>query len=103
MRSSSSLTVALTLLQVFLSVRTVGVPTVAFEDRFLVERLRQFDGVFRATISFGYRDSVDLTNVIPALRDRIVALESRSTQDPAALAAKVKKIDAAAKGTVTHM
>ncbi|KAG0655829.1 hypothetical protein C6P46_000681 [Rhodotorula mucilaginosa] len=88
---------------VFLSVRTVGVPTVAFEDRFLVERLRQFDGVFRATISFGYRDSVDLTNVIPALRDRIVALESRSTQDPAVLAAKVKKIDAAAKGTVTHI
>lgn len=89
--------------QIFLSVRTVGVPTVAFEDRFLVERLRQFDGVYRATISFGYRDPVDLSDVISPLRDRIVALESRSTQDPAALASKIEKIDAAAKGTVTHM
>ncbi|GAA5873740.1 hypothetical protein JCM3774_000155 [Rhodotorula dairenensis] len=88
---------------IFLSVRTVGVPTVAFDDRFLVERLRQFDGVFRATISFGYRDPIDLSDVISPLRDRIVALESRSTQDPVALAGKIEKIDAAAKGTVTHI
>ncbi|GAA5838703.1 hypothetical protein JCM9279_003833 [Rhodotorula babjevae] len=88
---------------VFLTVRVVGVPHVAFDDRFLVDRLRRFDGLFTATVSFGYRDKLDLSTIAPPLRDRIVALESRAQQDVDELKEKVRKIDEALAGAVTHI
>ncbi|GAA6002540.1 KUP/HAK/KT family potassium transporter [Rhodotorula paludigena] len=88
---------------VFLTVRVVGVPYVAFEDRFLVERLRQFDGVYVATVSFGYRDAQDLSDIAPPLRDRIVALEARSYPHDEAFRDKIAKVDEAVKGAVTHI
>ncbi|BGP41752.1 hypothetical protein JCM10450v2_005818 [Rhodotorula kratochvilovae] len=88
---------------VFLTVRVVGVPQVAFEDRFLVDRLRQFDGLYLATISFGYRDALDLSEIAPPLRDRIIALETRSAHDGEELKDKVRKIDEAVQGAVTHI
>ncbi|GAA5889235.1 hypothetical protein JCM8208_007810 [Rhodotorula glutinis] len=88
---------------VFLTVRVVGVPHVAFDDRFLVDRLRRFDGLFTAVVSFGYRDKLDLSTLAPPLRDRIVALESRAQQDADELKEKVRKIDEALAGAVTHI
>ncbi|BGO93261.1 hypothetical protein NBRC10512_000086 [Rhodotorula toruloides] len=88
---------------VFLSVRVVGVPHVTPEDRYLVDRLRQFDGLYTATVSFGYRDKIDLSDVARPLRDRIVALESRSVEGRGALEEKVAKIDEALNGAVTHI
>ncbi|GAA5928143.1 hypothetical protein JCM3775_002829 [Rhodotorula graminis] len=88
---------------VFLTVRVVGVPHVAFDDRFLVDRLRRFDGLFTAVVSFGYRDKLDLSTIAPPLRDRIVALESRAQQNADELKEKVRKIDEALAGAVTHI
>jgi KUP system potassium uptake protein len=84
-------------------VRVVGVPHVAFEDRFLVDRLRQYNGLYLATISFGYRDALDLSDVVPLLRDRIIALETRAARDSAELKETVYRINAAVQGAVTHM
>ncbi|GAA5820377.1 hypothetical protein JCM3770_000814 [Rhodotorula araucariae] len=88
---------------VFLTVRVVGVPHVAFEDRFLVDRLRQYEGLYIATISFGYRDVLDLSDVVPPLRDRIVALETRAARDAEELEQTVHRINAAVQGAVTHI
>lgn len=54
-------------------------------------------------MSFGYRDKLDLSTIAPPLRDRIVALESRAQQDVDELKEKVRKIDEALAGAVTHM
>ncbi|GAA5888422.1 hypothetical protein JCM5296_000624 [Sporobolomyces johnsonii] len=86
---------------VFLTIRTVAVPHVAEEDRYLVSRLRSFDGVYLATLSFGYRDSIDLSNVAQPLRDRIVALETRGS--PEGIEQRIAKVDCAIKGSVTHI
>ncbi|GAA5906430.1 uncharacterized protein JCM6883_004477 [Sporobolomyces salmoneus] len=86
---------------VFLTVRTVGVPHVAHEDRYLVDRVRTFSGLYIATIRFGYRDIKSLENVVHPLRDRIVALEARS--DPANLDKKVRIIDESIETAVTHI
>jgi len=88
-------------LQVFLTVRTVGVPHVAPEDRYLVDRVRTFSGLYIATIRFGYRDIKSLEDVVHPLRDRIVALEARS--DPANLDKKVRIIDESIETAVTHI
>lgn len=78
-------------------------PHVAFDDRFLVDRLHRFDGLYVATVSFGYRDKLDLSDIAPPLRNRIVALESRAQQDADELKEKIRKIDEALRGAVTHM
>ncbi|GAA5964905.1 hypothetical protein JCM3765_004101 [Sporobolomyces pararoseus] len=86
---------------VFLTVRTVGVPHVAQEDRYLVDRVRTFSGLYIATIRFGYRDIKSLENVVHPLRDRIVALEARS--DPANFDKRVRIIDESIETAVTHI
>ncbi|GAA5833011.1 hypothetical protein JCM3766R1_000398 [Sporobolomyces carnicolor] len=86
---------------VFLTVRTVGIPHVAQEDRYLVDRVRTFSGLYIATIRFGYRDVKSLENVVHPLRDRIIALEARS--DPANLDKKVRIIDESIETAVTHI
>ncbi|GAA6060739.1 hypothetical protein JCM10212_003783 [Sporobolomyces blumeae] len=86
---------------VFLTVRTVGVPHVASEDRYLVDRVRTFSGLYIATIRFGYRDIKSLENVVHPLRDRIVALEARS--NPANLEKTVRVIDESIETAVTHI
>ncbi|GAA5888418.1 hypothetical protein JCM5296_000623 [Sporobolomyces johnsonii] len=86
---------------VFLTVRTVGVPHVSDEDRYLVDRVRTFEGLYICTMRFGYRDAKDLSNVAVPLRERIVALEARS--NPEGLEARVQKIDAAIDTSVTHI
>ncbi|GAA5996914.1 hypothetical protein JCM5350_005065 [Sporobolomyces pararoseus] len=86
---------------VFLTVRTVGVPHVAQEDRYLVDRVRTFSGLYIATVRFGYRDIKSLENVVRPLRDRIVALEARS--DPANFDKRVRIIDESIETAVTHI
>ncbi|GAA5879127.1 hypothetical protein JCM16303_001307 [Sporobolomyces ruberrimus] len=86
---------------VFLTVRIVGVPHVAPEDRYVVDRVRTFQGLYVCTLRFGYRDVKSLENIVHPLRDRIVALEARS--DPANLDKKVRIIDEAIETAVTHI
>ncbi|GAA5826471.1 hypothetical protein JCM5353_001833 [Sporobolomyces roseus] len=86
---------------VFLTVRTVGVPHVSEEDRYLVDRVRTFNGTYVCTLRFGYRDVKSLENIVHPLRSRIVALEARS--DPANLDKKVRIIDEAIETAVTHI
>ncbi|GAA5876103.1 hypothetical protein JCM8547_002637 [Rhodosporidiobolus lusitaniae] len=88
---------------IFLSIRTCGVPHVAPSDRYLVDKLRAFDGVFVATISFGFRDVVDLSDVAGPLSTRIIALESRSARNVEELNGTVRKVDQALHGAVTHI
>ncbi|GAA5909582.1 hypothetical protein JCM6882_003461 [Rhodosporidiobolus microsporus] len=88
---------------VFLTLRTVNVPHVPAPERFLVERQRNYQGVYTATVSFGYRDAVDLSDVAAPLRNCIVALETRSATGPEELRELVQKVDAAVAGAVTHI
>ncbi|BGP18030.1 hypothetical protein JCM10213_008435 [Rhodosporidiobolus nylandii] len=94
---------ALPAIIVFLTVRTCGVPHVAPEDRFLVQRLPRYDGIYTSTISFGYRDTLDLSDVAGPLRNRIVALQTRTAANAEELREKVAKLDAAVLGAVTHI
>ncbi|GAA5828507.1 hypothetical protein JCM11251_000823 [Rhodosporidiobolus azoricus] len=88
---------------VFLTLRTLPVPHVSPADQILVERQRKYEGVYAATLSFGYRDQLDLSSLAKPLRDRIVALETRSAATKDALKEVVAKIDAAVSGAVTHI
>ncbi|GAA5958723.1 hypothetical protein JCM21900_002075 [Sporobolomyces salmonicolor] len=87
---------------VFLTVRVVGVPRVTDDaDRFLIDRVRSFEGLYIATIRFGYRDKLDLSNVSTPLRHRIAALEQRS--DPEGYEERVQKMDKALDTAITHI
>ncbi|GAA6030383.1 hypothetical protein JCM8097_009081 [Rhodosporidiobolus ruineniae] len=88
---------------IFLTVRPVGVPHVSPSDRYLLTRLARFEGVYTATLSFGYRDEVDLADVAGPLRTRIVALETRAARGVEELAERVGKVERAVKGAVTHI
>ncbi|GAA5914976.1 hypothetical protein JCM6882_001949 [Rhodosporidiobolus microsporus] len=88
---------------VFLTLRTVGVPHVAPHDRFLVDRQHRYEGVYAATISFGYRNVVDLSDIAGHLRTRIIALEMRSATCQEDLDEMIEKVDTAVKGAVTHI
>ncbi|GAA5988610.1 hypothetical protein JCM11641_005181 [Rhodosporidiobolus odoratus] len=93
---------ALPAIIVFLTVRTVGVPHVSLEDRFLADRLPRYQGVYTAVARFGYRDVLDLSD-IGLLRTRIVALETRSAENAEDLRERVERVDGAVKGAVTHI
>ncbi|KAM0748500.1 potassium transporter [Meredithblackwellia eburnea MCA 4105] len=86
---------------VFFNVRVVGVPHTHEDERWVVSRVRSFDGIYIATLRLGYRDPVDLSNVAAPLRERLVALEARA--GPVEAAKKAAIIDAAIANSVTHI
>ena len=93
---------------VFFSVQVLNVPHTASEDeRYLVSRVRSFDGLYLVTLRLGYRDPVDLSAVAGPIRERIVHLEALDVGEgevveSEALRAKIDAIDRAIS-TVTHI
>jgi KUP system potassium uptake protein len=93
---------------IFLNVLFVNVPHAASEDeRYLVSRVRSFDGLYLVTLRLGYRDPIDLTRVAGPIRERIVQLEAMDVApgevvESEALQVKIAAIDRAI-GTVTHI
>ncbi|GAA6004079.1 hypothetical protein JCM10207_002415 [Rhodosporidiobolus poonsookiae] len=88
---------------IFLTIRTCGVAHVSEEDRYLVDRVRAFTGIYIANVSFGYRDEIDLSSVAGPLRNRIVALEMRAAAGEEDLRDRIETVDRAVKGSVTHI
>lgn len=103
MRPSSCLPsrLALTPLQVFFNIRVVGIPHTEEEERYVVSRVRSFEGVYVATLRLGYRDPIDLANVATPIRDRIVGIEANGGEGD--VVERLKLIDAAMGRAVTHM
>lgn len=93
---------------IFLCVQVVNVPHTASEDeRYLVSRVRSFEGLYLVTLRLGYRDPIDLSRIAGPIRERIVQLEAMDVQpgevvESEALQEKVAAIDRAI-GTVTHV
>ena len=71
------------------------------EERYVVSRVRAFDGVYTAKIFLGYRDVVDLTNIAQPIFEAIKSLE-RSSDDSQA-EERISSIQDAMKQSVTHM
>lgn len=81
---------------IFFNIRIVGIPHTVEEERYVVSRVRSFDGIYSATLRLGYRDPIDLSNIAPALRDRIVGLEGN---DPK----RAQIVDQAMATHITHV
>lgn len=108
-------------MQIFYNIRVVGVPHTMGDERYLVSRIRSFDGIYAAvrptlttravderllanfyqTLRLGYRDRVDLRHISQPIRDRIVALESREGPQTAKIRAEM--IESALKNAMIHM
>lgn len=60
---------------VFLSIRVVGVPHLEDEDKYLIDKLRSLEGFYLMTLRLGYKDPLDLRDLIKPTLARIVAME----------------------------
>jgi KUP system potassium uptake protein len=86
---------------VFLNIRVVGVAHTSDEERFVVSRVRSFDGIYVATLRLGYRDPIDLSKIATPIRDAIISIERRSS--PSDAPERIKLIDEAMSRAVTHI
>ncbi|GAA98272.1 uncharacterized protein L969DRAFT_341840 [Mixia osmundae IAM 14324] len=88
---------------VFLAIKTVNVPHLQEEDKYMVDKLRAIDGLYVMRYRLGYRDKVDLRNMVQPVLQRIVDMErgGRLPGTAAEIDAKVALIEAAAR-TPTH-
>ena len=71
------------------------------EERYVVSRVRAFEGVYTTKIFLGYRDIVDLTNIAQPIFEAIKSLERSS--DDAQVEERIASIQAAMNQSVTHM
>lgn len=88
---------------VFFNLRVVGIPHTNDEQRFIVSRVRSFDGIYIATIRLGYRDPINLADIARPIRDRIVAIESCGGEEVEEIRERIRMIDNAMELSVTHM
>ncbi|ORY80251.1 potassium transporter [Leucosporidium creatinivorum] len=86
---------------IFFNVQVVGVAHTFEEERYLVSRIRSFEGMYIATLRLGYRDPIDLASVASPIRDLIVELERHSGEGD--VARKIALIDASMEHAVTHI
>lgn len=84
--------------QVFLSTVIVGQSHVEAEDRYIISKNRQVEGLYSITAQLGYRDG--RPDYISDILERLVSLEAMS--DPKRAAINIEAIRTAAR-TATHM
>lgn len=86
---------------VFFNIRVVGVPYTTDEERYIVSRVRSFQGVYIATLRLGYRDPIDLRDVAGPIKDRIIAIER--TGEVEGVEERVRLIESCQARAVTHI
>jgi KUP system potassium uptake protein len=89
------------ILQVFFNIRVVGVPYTTDEERYIVSRVRSFDGVYIATLRLGYRDPIDLREIAGPIKDRIIGIERMGETE--GLEERVRVIESCQLRAVTHI
>lgn len=89
---------------IFFNLRIVGIPHTNDEERYVVSRVRSFEGIYVATMRVGYRDPIDLSNIAEPIKNRILAIENSghgvSEEDKKE---RTDLIENAARLSVTHM
>lgn len=86
---------------VFFSILVVEKAYTTEDERYVVSRVRSFDGIYIAKLFVGYRDVVDLTTIAQPIFESIKSLE-RSSDDPEA-EERIVAIQSAMTQSVTHI
>jgi KUP system potassium uptake protein len=88
---------------VFFNIRVVGIPHTTEDERYIVSRVRSFEGIYIATLRLGYRDPIDLRNVAMPIRNAIVAIERTGGEEPESIQKRIEAIDESMKRAITHI